>query len=307
MEKTQEAKNLTCDQLEAYLDNEDNAQLIEDWGPLKNSCLHFRGNLVIMRVQIGISQYDFTQITLDQDKAQVNCAEFMNEKICSTSRSYFRKKNDDTSLGFFKPTLSKMSNYPLSGVIPFLTTMINKSEYFMTNDAEYADETGIDAEIISDANDLKDILDGFLGQAKMKQSEVDRALERITLIQKNIWEFDFPNMLDDAQHYNSTHPDFSKGMAELMKIDDLPTSHTGINGLMHDEEGNVIIGGIITNLDMPDRKPMVTDNLGYYSDQEFKWGVFRYKYTHPNFIDQIITIKITRGRKYVQNVIMKKK
>ncbi|MEI8204233.1 MAG: hypothetical protein WCH34_14520 [Bacteroidota bacterium] len=307
MDKIQEGKNLTCNELEAFLNNTENAQRVNGWIPLKNSCLHFKGNLVLVQEQIGISQFDFTQITADQNTARINCAEFMNENICSGSRSYFRKLGDKTSLGIFKPTVSKMSNYPLSGVISFLTNMINKAEYLMTNVPAYATATGIDAGTISDANDLKDILSGLLGKAKEKQNQIDVALEKITEIQKEIWEFDFPNMIDDAQHYNSTFPDFSKQMAEIMKIENLPTSHTGINGYMHDEDGNVIIGGTITNLDMPDRKPMVTDNLGYYSDQEFKWGVYRYKYSHPDFHDQIITIKITRGKKFVQNVIMKKK
>jgi hypothetical protein len=132
-------------------------------------------------------------------------------------------------------------------------------------------------------------------------------LNNIDDIQKKIFKFDFSNLIDDSHHFDDDHPDFSKGMIEATGIDDLPTEHTGINGFAHNIDEKPIIGGAIFNLDLPDRKPLSFDNNGYYHDDTFKWGLYRFKFTHPEYQDIIDTINIPRGRKVVHNIIMIKR
>ena len=304
MRKAQEAKNNTIVIVDDYCSTPDNVTLINSFGTMKDDVNHFRVNIKEMNFQIGISQTDFTGNTTNQTKARAELAKFLAANICAPSARYARSINDSDLELIFKHSEAQLKHYAISGVIPLVTTIIDKANDLLTNVPAFTVYTGIIAQNITDANALKETLRGFFGQAKLMKRAVSRALHQIDVIQKDIWEHDFVNLIDDSQHFNTTNPDFSKGMVTATAIDDLPTEHTGINGFGHDKDGNVIIGGSITNIDMPSRPPMKFDNLGYYHDDTFQWGVYRFLFTHPDFQDQTKTVTIPRGKKIVQNVIM---
>ena len=292
MNKTQEAKNNTIVIVGDYCTEIGNAKLISQFQTMQDDVKHFNGNVDDMNKQIGISQTDFTGNTTNQDKARADLAKFLAETICAPSARYARSIPDAALELIFKHSESQLQHYALSGIIQLVTTIIDKANNLFTNDPDYPTSTGITAQNISDASDLRDTLKGCFGQAKLMKRAVSRALHQIDVIQKDIWDHDFPNLIDDSQHFNTTSPDFSKGMATATTIDDLPTEHTGINGFGHDKDGNVLLGGSITNLDMPLRPAMKFDNLGFYHDSTFQWGTYRYKYSVPNFTDQILTVTI---------------
>jgi hypothetical protein len=307
MNKTQEAKNNTIHIVNDYLKEDANKALIQSWDTMKDDVEKYFANVSALDIQIAISQTDFTGITTNQTEAKATLAKYVANMICAPSCRYARNKGDNDLLVFFKHSEYQLKRYALSGITQLAGSIISKSDDMLHNVPEYASSTGIVAENITTANGYNDALTALLGQAKLMQRAVDRSLAEIDSIQKLIWDFDFPNLIDDSHHFDETNPDFSKGLIDAIKMDELPTEHTGINGFVHDADGNVIIGCSVTNLDLPDRKPMLTDNLGYYHDDTFKWNTYRYKYSHPNFVDQVVTVKIPRGRKVVQNVIMVKK
>jgi hypothetical protein len=304
MNKDQEAKNNTVIIVDDYCAEADNAALIDSFLTMKNDVIHFRQNKTDLNQQIQISQTDFTGNTTNQDNTRDQLAKYMADNICTISARYARSINNADLELVFKHSESQMKRYSVNSIIPFMKTIIDKAEDLLTNVPAYVTFTGMTTAIITEANRLKGVLDGYLGQAKLMQRAVRRSLHQIDVIQKDIWDHDFPNLIDDSHHFATSNPDFPKGLLTATKIDDLPTEHTGIQGFGHDVDGNVIQQGTITNLDMPDRAPMKFDNLGYYHDHTFQWGTYRYKYSSPGFVDQIITITIPRGRKIVQNVIM---
>jgi len=304
MNKDQEAKNNTITIVEDYCNETDNATLINSWGTIKDDVIHFKQNKIDLGVQIGIAQTDFTGNTTNQNDTRDKIAKYMFDNICAPSARYARGINDSNLEAIFKHSEAQMKHYAINGIVPFMKTIIDKAEELLNSTPAYVTSTDMTAQKITDANALKDKLAGYLGQAKLMQRAVRRALHQIDVIQKDIFDHDFVNLIDDSQHFNSTNPDFSKGMLTATKIDDLPTEHTGIQGFGHNVAGDVVIGGTIANLDMPDRPAMTFDNKGYYHDHTFQWGTYRYKYSVPGYVDQIITITIPRGKKIVQNVIM---
>ena len=304
MNKDQEAKNNTIKIVENYCNETDNATLINSWVTIQDDVNLFMDHKKELGNQIQISQTDFTGNTTNQNNTRDKIAKYMFENICAPSARYARSISDADLETLFKHSESQMKHYALNGIVPFMKTIIDKAEALLNSTPAYVTSTDMtDAKILA-ANALKDSLSGYLGQAKLMQQAVQRSLNQIDIIQKDMWEHDFVNLIDDSQHFNSTNPDFSKGMLTATKIDDLPTEHTGIQGFGHNVAGEVVIGGTITNLDMPDRPAMTFDNKGYYHDHTFQWGTYRYKYSVPGFVDQIITITIPRGKKIVKNVIM---
>ena len=226
------------------------------------------------------------------------------DNICAPSMRYFRGINDPVLYAEFDTTRSRFKKIGLSTIIDKTDGFINKAEELMGSSPAYVTATGMTEEIITDSRDLRDVLNGFLGKAKAMKISVSDALQEITKIQKNIWDFDFVNLLDDAQHFNATHPELAIGLAKAMKIDGFPTQHTAIFGTITDIAGNPVIGATVVNLDMPQRAPMITNNLGEYRDEIFKWGVYRYKYTYPTMVEQTHTIAIKRGKKVMKDVVM---
>ncbi len=307
MDKVVEAKHNTTDRVSDYLKVEENAELIETYDAMAEDVAHYNSNVLELNAQIIISQFDIKGLTVNQKASIVDVSEYINQFISAPSRRYARKIKDNDLLAVFKLSDRGIALQNLSEIIPTITTIINKAEKLIDTVPAYAASTEITTEIITEANLLKTTASGFLGQAKMKQGQVRVALERIDEVLKDIWEFDFPNMLDSAQHFNKDHPEFSMGLAKLMKIDNFPTSHTSILGYMKDASGNPIIGGTVSNLDLPKRKPVTTDNLGYYEDISFKWGTHRFLYTHPEYKDKTIITTIAQGQKFEQNVVMEKK
>jgi len=304
MNKIQEAKNNTITIVEDYCLEEENATIIDSWDTIKNDVLLFREHKVDLAKQIQISQTDFTGNTTNQDNARDAIAKYLFENICTPSCRYARGINDADLLAIFKHSESQMQRYSINSIIPFVETIINKAEYLMLNVPAYVASTDMTAPKILASNALKGTLSGYLGKAKLMQRAVNRSLHQIDVIQKDIFDHDFINLIDDSQHFNTPNPDFSKGMLTATNVDDLPTTHDGIQGFGHNELDEVLIGGSITNLDMPERAPMKFDNLGFYHDDTFRWGTYRYKYSVPGYIDQIITVTIARGEKKVQNIIM---
>ncbi len=304
MNKDQEAKNNTVIIVDDYCAEPDNVTLINSFQTIKDDVILFRQHRDDMNEQIQISQTDFTGNTTNQNNTRDALAKYMFDNICSISARYARSINDADLELIFKHSEAQMKHYHLNSIVPFMKTIIDKAEDLLTNDPAYVTSTDMTTAKITEANRIKGVLNGYLGQAKLMQRAVRRALHQIDVIQKDIWDHDFPNLIDDSHHFATSNPDFPKGMLTATRIDDLPTEHTGIQGFGHDEDGNVIQQGTITNLDMPDRAPMHFDNLGYYHDHTFQWGIYRYKYTSPGKVDQIITITIPRGRKIVQNVVM---
>lgn len=304
MNKIQEAKNNTINIVDDYCAEPDNHTIIISFGTMKDDVLLFLENKRLMNIQIGISQTDFTGNTTNQKNAKEAQSKYLFDNICALSARYARSINDANLELIFSHTESELNHYKISGIIPYVTTIIDKANYLLLNVPAYVTSTGITDAIITQANLNKTTLSGYMGQAKLMQRAVNRSLHQIDVIQKDIFEHNFEDMIADAQHFNTTNPDFSIGLKDATKTDDLPTSHTGINGFGKDKDGNPIIGGTITNIDMPLRAPMTFDNLGYYHDSTFQWGTYRYKYEHPDFQTQIKTLTIVRGETFVQNIIM---
>ncbi|MEI8203607.1 MAG: hypothetical protein WCH34_11375 [Bacteroidota bacterium] len=307
MDKEIEAKLNATNVVNSYIDEDEHAALIETDDAMKEDVLHYKGNIADLGVQVEIAQFNYKGITANQTTAIVNLAEYLNQHICAPSRRYARKIKDNNLLSIFKPTDSTIKGVALSEVISVAKSVIDKAETLIATVPAYATSTKITTLVITEANSLKTNVSGLLGQAKSKRAEVGVALGKISDIIKDIWEYDFPNMLDSAQHFNTDHPEFSKGLARVMKINSLPIEHTGIHGYMKDADGNAIIGGTVKNLDNPKREAVTTNNLGYYEDIQFKWGVIRFQFLHPDFKTQIATLEILRGRKLEYNVVMVKK
>ncbi len=304
MKKIQSAKANVINLVINFVDNPDTAALIMTYLIMKNDVVHLKLRKTEMEVHITIALTDFTAITASQKTARKNMAEFIYDKINAPSLRYFRGIDDAENYAVFDTTKSKFKKITLSKVIEKTDSFIDKAEEFLESTPAYVTATGMTSDIISDARDYRDALNGFLGKAKVMKNKVSDSLAKITKIQKEIWEFDFVNLMDDAQHFNATHPELAIGLAKAMKIDDLPTQHTAIFGTITDEAGNPVIGATVVNLDMPQRAPMVTNNLGEYRDEIFKWGIYRYKYTHPTKVEQIHTISIKRGKKVMKDVVM---
>ena len=304
MNKDQEAKINTVNIVVDYLAIPANTTLVNSFLTMKHDVEHFIQDVKELNRQIGISQTDFTGITTNQTDARHALAKFIATQICAISARYARSISDSDLELIFKHTEAQLKRYALSGIIPLVDTIITKSDQLLADVPAYATFTGITNTTITDATTLRDKLNNIMGQAKLMKRAVSRSKKQIDVVLNDIFHHDFDDLLDDAQHFSISSPDFIKGLKQSMNIDDLPTEHTGINGFGHDKDGNVIIGGSITNLDLPERTPLKFDNLGYYHDDTFQWGTYRFKYSHPDFQDQIITITIPRGKKIVQNVIM---
>jgi len=306
MHKGQEEKNLVINGAIDFLDLTGNTTLINSFPTMKNDVVHFKANVADMNVQIGISQGDITGITANQQHAKAFMAKLLADTIYAPATRYARGIGDDEMLLLFKHSESQIKNYALSGVVPYVTRGIDKAEELIGSTPAFVTSTEMTADIIEAAREAVATFAGFLGQAKLMNRDIRRALHKIDTIQKEIWDFDFENLLDDAHHFSATNPEFVEGLAMILKIDDLPTSHTGINGYGHDVDGNVIEGGAIYIMGLEGRAPMSFDILGYYHDDTFKWGTYHIKFTHPNFLDKMVTATIPRGRKVVVNVVMER-
>ncbi len=307
MEKRQEEKNLVINGAIDYLDLSGNTTLINSFPTMKNDVVHFKANVAGMNVQIGISQGDIRGITVNQQNARGSMATLLADTIYAPATRYARGIGDADLLLLFKHSESQIGHYALSGVVPYVTRGIDKAEELIGSTPAFVTSTEMTAGIITAARAAVEAFSGFLGQAKLMNRDIRRALHKIDAIQKEIWEFDFENLLDDAHHFSADHPEFAEGLAMILKIDDLPTSHTGINGFGHDVDGNVIEGGAIYITGLPERAPMSFDILGYYHDDTFKWGTYHIKFTHPDFVEKIVTVTIPRGRKVVVNVVMERR
>jgi len=307
MDKDLEAKRKVCTILDDFLKQETIADLVDSYPIMKTDVTHFRLNVGNFDVQFNISNQDTKGITDNQTHAIGNLADFLAPTICSPAARYASSIHDSELRLFFKHTEYQINRYGLTGIEDWVKSMINKAEELLTNVPAFGTLTGITTGNITQARAYILAMSGFLGQAKVVQRNKNRALQKARAFMKEIFEEDFINLLEDADHFHATHPDLTKDLAAMMKIDDMPTEHTGINGFGHDVDGNAIIGGEIVNLDMPDRAPMTFDNLGFYHDSIFKWGTYRYKYMHPDYVDLIKTVTIGRGKKVVVNVVMERK
>ena len=307
MHKGQEEKNLVISGAIDFVDLPANETLINSFPTMKNDVVHFKANVASMNVQIGISQGNITGITTNQQNAKAFMAKLLADTIYAPATRYARGIGDADMLLLFKHSESQIKNYALSGVVPYVTRGIDKAEELIGSTPAFVTSTEMTLEIITAARAAVEAFSGFLGQAKLMNRDIRRALHKIDAIQKEIWDFDFANLLDDAHHFSATHPEFAEGLAAILKIDDLPTSHTGINGYGHDVDGNVIEGGAIYITGLPERAPMSFDILGYYHDDTFKWGTYHIKFTHPDFVDKVVTVTIPRGRKVVVNVVMERR
>ena len=307
MDKDLEAKKKVCVIVDDHFKVEAIKDLIDTYLVMKNDVIHFRLNVSSFDEQYNISNQDTKGITDNQKHAIANMADFLAPTICSPAARYAKSIEDSEMRLFFKHSAPQIKSYGISGIENWVITIVDKAALLLANVPAFGTFTGITTGNITDARGYILTMSGFLGQAKLVQRNKNRALQKARAFMKEIFEEDFINLLEDADHFHATHPDFTKDLAAMMKIDDMPTSHTGINGYGHDVDGIVIVGGEIFNMDMPERAPMTFDNLGYYHDEIFKWGTYRYKFTHPNFVDKIVTVTIPRGRKVVVNVVMERR
>ncbi|MEI8201970.1 MAG: carboxypeptidase-like regulatory domain-containing protein [Bacteroidota bacterium] len=306
MDKILEGKHNTTNLIFSFVTYGPNVSIINTFNTMKNDVNIFKGKKVVIENTIMLTLGDFKGITKDQTKARGKLGKTLADTICIPSLRYARGIDDGDLIEIFKYTESQLKRWSLSSVIQLVDVIINKSEELL-NVPAYVTSTEITTDNIDDARALRDVLSGLLGKAKLEKKNIGIALKKLESLFDDLWDNDLPNLLQDSAHFSSTYPEFVKGMAEVIKIDDLPTSHTGISGTLTDADGNPVIGATVVNLDMPDRKPMVSNNVGLYSDEIFKWGTYRYKFMHPDFKDKIITVSIGRGKKVVVDVVMVRK
>ncbi len=307
MNKRQKAKCNTIHKVISLLDKKEIAELIDSYDTMRYDVNRFMGNVAKMNVQIVISGTDYTGLTKNQTKEKSILSKYLVSKICAPSARYARNKKDRNLLAIFNHSEYDVRRYGIAGVMAFVGNIIDRAEELMLKVSEYANSTKITPVIIAKARELRGIFGVCLGQAKMMKVKISLALETITEIQTDIWNFDFPNLIDDAQHFETGISGFLKALKDVTKIDNLPTEHTAISGYGHDIEGNVIEGGAIYFIDLPKRKPMSFDQFGYFHDEIFKWGIHRIRFTHPDYLDLIITVIIARGKRLAVNVVMEKK
>ncbi len=307
MNKDLEAKANAVHGVKALCSQEPNAALIEGNQTAKTDYLHFLTNEQKMNVLIALTLFDFTSLTDFQKAAKAELAKYLVDKICATSTRYGRATNSPTFMAIFNHSESQFIYYKLSGIVPLAESIINKATQQLADDEDYGTATGITTAILTKATALKNTLNDALGKEKVAERAVETALDNLEILFKEIWKYDFKNLIDDAHTFNETNPEFLENLLKVTKINDLPTSHTGINGFGHDVDGLVINGGAIFNMEMPERPPMTFDIKGYYHDDTFQWGTYHYKFTHPDFLDLIQTVTIPRGRKVVLNVVMQRR
>ncbi len=304
MNKTQEEKNNTISDADELFRKSENVTLINSYPTMKNDVIKFNAKKAEIDGYVIISQTDFTGFTANQKAAQLAMAKFVYPTICAPSKRYGRDIGDSNILKKFNYSEFRLGRYKISGVVQLVNGILDFSEILVDTVPAYVTSTEITSDNIEDGRALVVALNGCIGKSATAKDAVESALEKITVKQRDMWDIIFPNLLDDSQHFRTTNPDFVDAVAKVIKINKLPTQHTGISGYGTDVNGNVIIGGSITNLDLPLRPAMSFDNLGFYHDEIFKWGTHRYKFTHPLFKEQILTITIPRGRKVVRNVVM---
>ncbi len=307
MDKSLKEKATTINNGVDFLTNPDNVAIIETNDTTDTDSDHYIAQAAEMNIEIGKAELDIKGITENQNNARGVLGKYMFEKICSPSLRYAREINDKNVKAYFNFTENKLTKYPLSGVVPFCNNIFNKSEALLSSDSTYTTITGITSGIITAGRAKLTLVEGFLGMPINARKAKGIALRNVKRIQDGIFDYDFENLYNDASFFVDAHPDFAKALRELSGITDLPTHHTGIFGVMSAENGDPIIGGQMVNLDLPKRKAVVSDNLGNYKDEIFRAGLYRFKYSHPDYIDVIITLKINRGMKVQQDVILKKK
>jgi len=257
-----------------------------------------------LEIQIGYSLIDPVGITQNQDDAKAAVSKYIFETICAPSMRYARNVGDHDLEVFFKHTEAMMFKYSLTALGPLVDTLLAKALLLFNTVPAYVTSTGMTVLKVTGGTNLNIAYKGWLGKAKIAEKAVNAALVQIDVIQKRIWDVDFPNLMNDSFVFSTSHPAFGPGLAIAMKIDDLPTEHTQIQGFGHDAEGNVLIGMTVTNLDLPTQLPMVTSNVGFYHDDTFQWGVYRYQFSMPGKITQIITEEVLRGRTSIINVVL---
>ncbi|MEI8203526.1 MAG: hypothetical protein WCH34_10970 [Bacteroidota bacterium] len=307
MNKILREKATTLYGLKLLVTNPDNVVIIETNDTTKNDVIHFLGEIELMDVEIEKALFNYKGITKNQNTARRNLGKYMFDKICSPSMRYARGKKNDDLMTIFNATASKIRHYPLSEVVQFCNTIFDKSIFLLANDSTYTTITSINTTTINNGKAVLNILKGYLGQPKNARIAKSIAKKNVKKIQDRIFEFDIENFLNDASFFVDTYPDFAKALEEATGIIDLPTQHTGIFGTMKDLNGIPIIHGEMRNLDMPNREVVYSDNLGNFEDEKFRWGLFRFEFSHPEFEDMIVVQKILRGVKSEVNVMMRRK
>ncbi|MEI8202799.1 MAG: carboxypeptidase-like regulatory domain-containing protein [Bacteroidota bacterium] len=307
MRKSIKEKAIAINGAVLFVTEDGNVTIINTNLTTKNDVAHFIVRAGDMNDEIEKALIDVKGVTKNQNTARSNLSVFMYDKICSPSLRYAREKKDDEIKAVFNYTRSKIAHYQLSEVVPFCNKIFDKATFLLANDTNYGTLTNITSGIVTEGRALLSIVNGYLGQPKNTRSNKNIALKNVRDIQKDIFEYDFENFINDASFFVEDYPDFAEAFVNITTISNLPTHHTALFGNILDEAGNPVIGCMVTNLDLPKRKSVISNNLGRYADERFRCGVYRFKFSHPLFEDKLAVLKINRGTKLEYNVVLKKK
>ncbi len=302
MDKNVIAKNNTCEVVEEYLS--ENSIEIATYDTMQEDVDTFIADKALLEEQIVIAMVDPAGIAENQMDAKRADSKYIFESICSPSMRYARTVGDHDMERFFKHTEAMLFKYSLTALGPLVKGILDKATLLVATVPAYVTSTKITTLIITGGTNLNETYKGWLGKPKLAIKAKNAALLEIDVIQKRIFEIDFVNLMDDATFFNVSNPALREGLAASMTIDDLPTEHDGIEGFGHDEFGEVLIGMTVTNLDMPLRPAMVTNNIGFYHDDTFVWGTYRYRFDMVGKVSQTITVVIKRGETTVVNVVL---
>ena len=207
MNKKVNARKNTITVVLSYVNDPVIAALILTYLTMKNDVVHFKVNVDAMNVEIEISLTDFTAISRNQKIARVNLGAYLFPKICAPSMRYARGIGDEVMMAIFEPTASQLKKIPLTTIMERTKVIIDRAEVLLTTVPAYVTLTGMTTEIIDGARLLQTAMEALLGKAKSMKKEVSRAKTKIKKIQRDIWDFDFANLMDDAQHFNDTRND----------------------------------------------------------------------------------------------------
>ena len=304
MDKDQIAKNNTCEVVEEFVNDTDNAAIIITNDTMQTDKDTFLADKILLEEQITIALVDPAGIAEDEMAAKSAVSKYIFETICAPSHRYAVVVGDNDMQHFFKHTESMLFSYSLTSLGPLVKGLLDKAALLIVSTPAYATSTKITTLKITGGTTLNDAFKGWLGKPKMAIKAKNEALVQIDIIQKRIFEVDFALLLDDATFFNVTNPSLREGLKVAMRIDDLPTEHDGIEGYGHDEHGEVLIGMTVTNLDMPLRPAMVSSNIGFYHDDTFVWGTYRYQYAMAGKVSQTKTVVIARGETTIVNVVL---
>ena len=304
MDKYQIAKNNTCEVVEGFLIDTTNAAIIATNDTMLGDKVTFLADKALLEEQITIALVDPAGIAEDEMAAKAALAKYIFDTVCAPSHRYFVTVGDHYLAHFFKHTEAMLFGYSLTALGPLVKGLLDKATELVASTPAYVTSTKLTTLKIGAGTTLNTAFKGWLGKPKLAIKAKNEALAQIDVIQKRIFEVDFVLLLDDATFFNVTHPSLRDNLKIAMRIDDLPTEHDGIEGYGHDEHGEVLIGMTVKNLDMPLRAAMVSSNVGFYHDDTFVWGTYRYKYELAGKVSQTKTVVIARGETTVVNVVL---